>query len=368
MHRQVSGGVNRDTSRSMWPVMVLLAVALYGGAVAIFADLANDGISIRVDAFVSDIWTFKGPYSYLVADQIDRIGMREICVPFLLIGVIAVSRRIGSIRAVLIASVGTLALNFAVGVLKLASGRESPRTGGPEMFAGNNVLYPSGHAANVIFHYGLVVALMIRYGQVPSAWRRRLYVTLVVLVFVLMTWVSVYRHTHWFSDLIAGGLIGTALLLLSLAADREWTRLVPLARRLSGPAWVLIERPIEWARPYIMVPRRVRQARRREAQALATAEPQTVVPQAAPPGTAPPVAVPPVTAPPVAVPPVAAAPPPAGVDPHAGEPAAWDAAAARPPAGTRVSSFGSMPGSTTAVDERNAGDPREPDALTGPPA
>ena len=194
-------------------------------------------------------------------------------------------------------------------------------------------------------------------------------VAVVVLVFVLMTWVSVYRHTHWFSDLIAGGLIGTALLLLSLAADREWTRLVPLARRLSGPAWVLVERPIEWARPYIMVPRRVRQARRREAQAWRQRCRRRWHRKRPAPGTARhAVAARAGTAPPVAVPPVAAAPPPPGVDPHAGEPAAWDAAAARPPAGTRVSSLGSMPGSTTAVDERNAGDPREPDALTGPPA
>jgi membrane-associated phospholipid phosphatase len=337
MHGQVSGGPDRNGPRSRWAAMVLFAVALYGGTVAIFADLASDGPSIRIDSFVASIWTFKGPYSYLLADQLDRIGMREICVPFLLIGAIAVSRRIGSIRAVLIATVGTLTLNFAVGVLKLASGRESPRTGGPEMFAGDNVLYPSGHAANVIFHYGLVVALLIRYGMVPNAWRRRLYVTLVALVFVLMTWVSVYRHTHWFSDLIAGGMIGTALLVLCLAADREWTRLVPLARRLSGPAWVLVERPVEWARPYIMVPLRERRRARREAESLMAAA--GAVPVA---------------------------------EPSASEPASstWGAASKTPPVGNGVSSSGSSKTGTTALGERDPNttrDPRGPDALTGPP-
>jgi membrane-associated phospholipid phosphatase len=336
MHGQVSGG-DRDRPRGTWPVMVLLAVALYGGAVAIFADLAGDGVSIRIDTFVANLWTFKGPYSYLLADQLDRIGMREICVPFLIIGAIAICRRVGSIRAVVIATVGTLALNFAVGVLKLASGRESPRTGGPEMFAGDNVLYPSGHAANVIFHYGLVVALMIRYGMVSSAWRRRLYVTLVVMVFVLMTWVSVYRHTHWFSDLMAGGLIGTALLVVCLAADREWGRLVPLLRRLAGPTWVLVERPIEWVRPYIMVPGRERR-RRRDAAALAAAGAPGVVQVA-------------------------------GQSVAGSRSPAWGNHPVAPGNGGAVRSFGSMSGSAsaTALEERGPRDPREPDALTGPP-
>jgi PAP2 superfamily protein len=205
------------------------------------------------------------------------------------------------------------------------------------MFAGDNVLYPSGHAANVIFHYGLVVALMIRYGMVPSALRRRLYVSFVVFLFVLMTWVSVYRHTHWFSDLIAGGMIGTALLVLCLAADREWTRLVPLARRLAGPTWVLVESPVEWARPYVMMSRRERRARR-EAQALAASATAAAVPVQSP----------------VADPPTSA----------------FGPAPKAPVARNGFSSLGSSTSKATAVDERDPSeprDPREPDALTGPP-
>jgi hypothetical protein len=186
-----------------------------------------------------------------VADAIDRIGQRLLCVPLLLGGMWWLSRRLGSLRPLIIGVGATLLLNFAVGVLKLASGRESPRTGGPELFVGDNVLFPSGHTANVIFHYGLLVALVLRYIDL-SPWRRRLLVALVPATFLLMTGISVYRHTHWLSDLVAGGLIGTSLLCLSIAVDSSWSTWVRWLRRLAGPLWTLVERVVGFVRPYVL--------------------------------------------------------------------------------------------------------------------
>ncbi|MEQ7124994.1 phosphatase PAP2 family protein [Actinopolymorpha sp. B11F2] len=250
MHGRVSGE-HRDESRAGRLALPALAVGLYAAALVIFADLGRNGPMIRLDAWAASIWPYEGPYSYYVADMIDRIGQRQVCVPLLIIVAWVVCRRIGSMRALVISTVLTITLNFAVGVLKLASGRESPRTGGPEMFVGDNVLFPSGHAANVIFHYGLVAALLLRYTYVRE-WQRKLLHIGVVFLFVLMTFVSVYRHTHWLSDLIAGGLIGTSLLCVSLAADREWVPLVNWLRRLAGPTWVVAEWVIERLRPVVV--------------------------------------------------------------------------------------------------------------------
>jgi membrane-associated phospholipid phosphatase len=250
MHGRVSG-YRRDESLAARLALPALAVMSYAAALVIFADLARNGPTIRLDAWAASIWPYQGPYSYFFADMIDRIGQRQVCVPLLIIVAWVVCRRIGSMRALVISTVLTITLNFAVGVLKLASGRESPRTGGPEMFVGDNVLFPSGHAANVVFHYGLVAAFLLRYTDVRD-WQRKLLNVGVVFLFVLMTWVSVYRHTHWLSDLIAGGFIGTSLLCISLAADREWVPLVAWLRRIAGPTWVVAEWVIERLRPIVV--------------------------------------------------------------------------------------------------------------------
>lgn len=235
--RRLGARREQPVSRSAWR---LLPLALFVAALAIFADLARQGPLLQLDVWVANLWAFKGPYDYPVADTFDRIGQRLVCLPLLLGVAFFLSRRLRSIRPLVLAVGATLFLNFVVGVLKLASGRESPRTGGPELFVSDNVLFPSGHTANVVFVYGLTAALLVRYGQVPTRVRRVL-VAGVGLILVLMIVISVYRHTHWFSDLIAGAMIGGAVLQLSLDVDRGWSGVVRLARRLTGPAWVVVQ-------------------------------------------------------------------------------------------------------------------------------
>ncbi|MFD2079552.1 Membrane-associated phospholipid phosphatase [Actinopolymorpha cephalotaxi] len=235
------------------PRFPVLAAVLLVGVVAILLDLARGGPLLRLDEVVAHIWKFKGPYEYSYADKVDRIGQRLICLPLLFGVAYYLSRRIRSIRPLVIAVGATLGLNFTIGVVKLASGRESPRTGGPALFTGDNVLFPSGHTANVIFVYGLVVALLVRYGEV----RRRLRWLLIGLVAaaeVLMVVISVYRHTHWFSDLIAGTMVGAAVLQLSLLADLHWNEVRRWLRRLAGPTWVAVEWTVGLIRPRVVPP------------------------------------------------------------------------------------------------------------------
>jgi len=242
-----------DRPRSVASRLVLpvLAVLFYAGALAIFYDLARNGVFLGLDTVAAQIWTYKGPYDYPIADQIDRIGQRQWCVPLLLIAAWVASRRIGSLRPLIISIVTTVTLNFAVGVLKIASGRESPRTGGPEMFVGENVLFPSGHAANVVFHYGLIAIFLLRYTDLRR-WQFRLMVVTVAVMQVMMIIVSVYRHTHWFSDLVAGTLIGACLLSIAVAADNEWAQLKQWFRQYSGVIGVLAERWAARIRPWVL--------------------------------------------------------------------------------------------------------------------
>ena len=174
MHRQVSGAVNRDTSRSMWPVMVLARGCPLWRSVAIFADLANDGISIRVDASSPTSGPSRGRTPTPSPIGSTGSGMRVICVPLLLIGAIAVSRRIGSIRAVLIASVGTLRAQLRG---RRAQARERARES-PHRWAGDvrrrQRAVPLGTHCQRDLPLRPLVALLdpLRAGAHP--WRRRL--------------------------------------------------------------------------------------------------------------------------------------------------------------------------------------------------
>ncbi|GAA5032071.1 phosphatase PAP2 family protein [Actinopolymorpha pittospori] len=253
MHGRVSEKKARDESTGATPTFPVLAVVLFVGVLAIFADLARGGFLLSLDSHVSEIWKFRGPYDYPYADAVDRIGQRLICLPLLVIVAFYLSRRIRSIRPLVIAIGSTIALNGVIGVLKLASGRESPRTGGPELFVGDNVLFPSGHTANTLFVYGLIVALLVRYGSISPPVRRLLW-AVVAGITVLMTIISVYRHTHWFSDLVAGAMVGAAMLQLTLLVDLGWSGVRRWLRRLAGPTWVVVEWGVGLIRRRIVPP------------------------------------------------------------------------------------------------------------------
>lgn len=252
MRRQVSDPV-RDLpseSRSRPPI---LSIVMAMGVIAIFADLAMGGVLKTVDAAVADIWTFRGPYNYVVADIFDRIGQRLLCLPLLFGVAIYLCRRLDSLRPLVIALGGTLLLNFAIGLVKITTERQSPRTGGPDLFSGDNVLFPSGHTANVIFVYGLTVALLWRYGRISD--RTGLLLSSgVVLTFAFMTFVSIYRHTHWLSDLLAGGMIGLAVLELTMRADSDWPFVRRRLRHWAGPAWMLVEMVVGRVRQVLVHP------------------------------------------------------------------------------------------------------------------
>lgn len=201
--------------------------------IAITANLALGGFLLKVDLFLANLdyrLTFSAPMPF--ADWSDRIGQRAVCLPLLFLLTFVIWRRYGFKRPIVIAVLGNLGLNFVVGVLKLATSRESPRTGIPDFFVGN-VLFPSGHSGNVIFVYGLMAAFALRYALVHP--RRKPVLTAGVAgLTVLMFIISIYRETHWFTDLVVGALLGGIALECALLVDRQWPWVRSVAERMLG--------------------------------------------------------------------------------------------------------------------------------------
>lgn len=220
-----------------------LSIALIIGVLLIIVNLATGGVLLQIDRAVDDLGLMdRWPELLIFADVIDRIGQRLVILPLLIIVAVLAARKIGSVRPLLLAVAGTLLQNFIVGVIKLATARESPRVGVPELFTGN-LLFPSGHSSNVVFVYGLMAVLSVRYGLVKAR-RAPQFAAGVLGILLLMVATSVYRDTHWVTDLVAGGMIGGMVLELTLLADRHWHWLLRLVERIIGPVWVVAE----WAR------------------------------------------------------------------------------------------------------------------------
>ena len=79
--------------------------------------------------------------------------------------------------------------------------------------------FPSGHISNVVLVWGLFSYLVYKYlWQQPNSARDL--ITIVTSLAMAIFCVSLYRNTHWFSDLIGGIFLGGALLISVIAVDR----------------------------------------------------------------------------------------------------------------------------------------------------
>ncbi len=111
-----------------------------------------------------------------------------------------------------------LGLNLVVGLSKIILGRTKPRDGLDLLHAGG-MSYPSGHASNAVLSWGVLAYLIYRYAHVDK-YQGRLASVGVLTISLTVCVVSLIRQTHWFTDLLGGLFIGSALLVAVIAVDR----------------------------------------------------------------------------------------------------------------------------------------------------
>jgi len=150
--------------------------------------------------------------------RLDDLRLRSLTATVLLIAASYIAYKFKTWRPLNLAMISLLSLNLVVGSFKIVLGRTKPRDGFDLLHAGG-MSYPSGHASNAVLSWGILAYLIYRYAKVDR-YQGRLASAGVVLISLTVCVVSLIRHTHWFSDLLGGLFVGSALLVAVIAIDR----------------------------------------------------------------------------------------------------------------------------------------------------
>ncbi len=192
---------------------------LFVGFVIVTQQVITNGLLIALDAKIANAERVNFPsWIDFVLMRIDDLGLRGLTGATLMIAAIYIARRFKTWRPLNLAILSLIALNLTVGLAKLLIGRTKPQLNVDLIYAGG-LSYPSGHASNAILSWGVLAYLIYRYAHVDR-YRGRLASTGVALVSLSVCIVSLFRNTHWLSDLVGGLFIGAALLVMVIAVDR----------------------------------------------------------------------------------------------------------------------------------------------------
>ncbi|MGH3341782.1 MAG: phosphatase PAP2 family protein [Carbonactinosporaceae bacterium] len=189
------------------------------GLVVIDLMLFGNGLVLTVDAAVhragfNDRW----PEFFPMAKAIELFGQRAPTSVLAILTAAVLALRRHTLRPLLVLGGALLALNVVVGGLKLTTGRLKPRTDMADLFHDGGIIFPSGHAANVVLTWAVLSYLLVRFGD--RLWRPGVLAGAVAAVSLGVGAVSVYLDTHWVSDIVVGWLVGAAIFVGTVLVDQ----------------------------------------------------------------------------------------------------------------------------------------------------
>ena len=160
---------------------------------------------------------FEGLAGFILR-RLDDLGLRGLTATVLILAASFIAYKFKTWRPLNLAFLSLILLNLVVGTSKLVLGRTKPRDGFDLLHAGG-MSYPSGHASNAVLSWGILAYLIYTYATVDR-YQGRLASAGVITISLTVCIVSLIRHTHWFTDLLGGLFIGSALLVAVIAVDR----------------------------------------------------------------------------------------------------------------------------------------------------
>ncbi|CAB4341446.1 unannotated protein [freshwater metagenome] len=206
----------RQMARAFWG-----SAALFLGFLITTQQVLTNGSLIKVDATIANAHRHNfTPWIDFILMKIDNLGLRGLTATILVLSALLIAWKFKTWRPLNLAVISLLALNLVVGLAKLAVGRTKPKLNIDLIYAGG-LSYPSGHASNALLTWGILAYLIYRYTY-RDGYHGRLLAGGVTVITLSVCTVSLFRNTHWLSDLLGGLFIGGALLVLVIAIDRSF--------------------------------------------------------------------------------------------------------------------------------------------------
>jgi membrane-associated phospholipid phosphatase len=195
------------------------AILLFSGFLLVTQQVYSYGPLVEYDRKINSQPKpqFEGLAGFILR-RLDDLGLRWLTATILLIAAAFIAYKFKTWRPLNLAFLSLLSLNLVVGTFKIFLGRTKPRDGFDLLHVGG-MSYPSGHASNAVLSWGVLAYLIYRYAKVDR-YQGRLASAGVALISLTVCTVSLIRHTHWFSDLLGGLFVGSALLVTVIAIDR----------------------------------------------------------------------------------------------------------------------------------------------------
>ena len=195
------------------------AILLFSGFLFVTQQVYSYGPLVEYDRKINSQPKpqFEGLAGFILR-RLDDLGLRWLTATVLLMAAAFIAYKFKTWRPLNLAVLSLLSLNLVVGTFKIFLGRTKPRDGFDLLHVGG-MSYPSGHASNAVLSWGVLAYLIYRYAKVDR-YQGRLASAGVALISLTVCTVSLIPHTHWFSDLLGGLFVGSALLVTVIAIDR----------------------------------------------------------------------------------------------------------------------------------------------------
>jgi len=188
--------------------------------VLVAVDVVAGGPLVRLDIAVARILDDHIPWNdRWMFDRARIAGEWRFLAPLVAITTVIAAVRCRSWRPVVTATATVTVTAGVVWLTKVATGRTGPLRGDPVLFT-DAMAFPSGHATNSVVLVGLIWSMVALVRSGTTRWMTPARRTGVICCTGLAAGVGmVGLGYHWTSDVVAGWLLGAAILCAGAAVD-----------------------------------------------------------------------------------------------------------------------------------------------------
>lgn len=199
-------------------IVVFVSLLLAGGVT--FFVMLSDGVTAIDQYIINIVGTIDSPAFHSFIIFITKLGSHVFLIPFTLVVMFFLYCLYRDWLSPLILAVGTLTGLILNRVIKVLVARERPQILVEADAEGYS--FPSGHSMIPIICYGLLMCFLILHPKTKD-WKK-IYIIFFPILIVTVAFSRVMLNVHYFTDIVAGLMLGLNLVILFFAIYRYLRR------------------------------------------------------------------------------------------------------------------------------------------------